>query len=281
MAISEKARLDKIPVSVARLRFNRFRENKKDAISFGINNTADEYIKYDPGAFLAICRQIINSAGNITGMKVYFACYNPSLDTDRAHIPNGKAKFVTLVFVPTVRSGNSLMYDRNDYYLMNALGYGHSSVSKGTATRWVSLFLDTVLPELPDNDTQALWYDRALIEDMITNVNIEIQSQETTQMLFCFGTYEQDERMRVKTNGQERQLFIGDQLTGTFLFGTNLIAEINTPLTTAERNAARRWIQEQSTLSDGKNRPFDTDPDSYDTGIPIPPASSGGGEGLP
>jgi hypothetical protein len=281
MAISEKARLDKIPVSVARLRCKRFRENKKTAISYGINNPADEYIQYDPGAFLAICRQIINSAQNITGMKVYFACYNPSVGADQNHIPNGKAKFVTLVFVPTVKSGNSLMYDRKDYYLMNASGKGHSSVSKDTAIRWVSLFIEKVLPELPDNDTQALWYDRALIEDMITKVDLEIQSHETTQMLFCFGTYEEDEKMRVKINGQEQQLFIGDQLTGTFLFGTNLIAEVNRALTAEERNAARRWIQEQSTLSDGKNRPFDTDPDSYDTAIPIPPASSGGGEGLP
>ncbi len=279
--------LERIDIGIVKTRYQKFLAIKKDAVGAGIGIPADVYHNVAADDFISMLKEMtgypdIDPA--ISGVKMYFACYD-KLTGDNDRIPNGKNKQVSLVFTPTIRQGNFFMQDRrrdDDYYLLTPRKKIHPhdpdsfKAPKLICENWVRLFREKVIPQLPDNDTTAVWYNIGLIREMLDNVIDPSGRAKHQNMVFIFGAYAFGETMPGSVTGNPGGTIpISEQLTGSFVFGS--LPQVLRSIGTNPILSFLRYLfsfQSQKQNSNAVNT--DPDPDAYDTGIPIPPGSSGG-----
>ncbi len=275
----------KIDPKEARNRCIRFGKIKKNDVESGIGVIQDSVIQYDVTAFLSMLQEIINYPG-IKGVNVYFACYDPTQNGDGDYIPSSKNNMLTLIFVPTIEKNGSLLYDNltNDYYIMNKDGDGYVNLNKppqpkGLASRWVSTYQGNVLPKLLNGkDTKKTWYELEEVLGTIKAINDGINNNTINSMLYSFASYKGGDKIdRTLINGQRIKIDIDDRLSGIFWFGIDLKAYDFTNMINGDGTfeKALAYKNHEPENFEKKSRLL-ADPDPYDTGIPIPPASGDG-----
>ena len=272
----------KIDPVEAKNRCIRFGKIKKSDVETGIGVIQDDVIQYDVKAFLSMLQEMIKY-NDITGIKVYYACYDPANPVDVAYIPANKNGMLTLIFVPTIEKKGSLLYDNltKDYYIMNKTGDGFVNLNKppqpnGLASRWVGTYQGDVLPNLLNGmDTKSTWYELQEVLETIKVINEGINNQTINSMLYSFASYKKGDKIdRTLANGQRIKVDIDNKLSGIFWFGIDLksdnFMEIIHGDGTFEKALA--YKNNEPEKFEKKFRLL-ADPDPYDTGIPIPPAS--------
>lgn len=275
----------KIDPVIARERCVRFREIKKDDVRIAINKEPDETIQYDVKAFSEMLQQVLKYK-SVTGVNIYFACYDPAHGEDRIHIPDNKEQMLTLVFVPTVEMNGSVMYDNltKDYYIMKKNGKGHVNLNKppkntDLVSRWIDKYQQDVLVNLLNgDDTKSVWYQKDVIVEIVNAINNGIENNTIDSMLYSFAAHSGGDKIDTTLlNGQRIKLEIDYHLSGIFWFGLNLDPD-NFRELISSRNAFENALAYKDEASGNKRsqRKLLAEGDSYDTGIPIPPA---GGDG--
>lgn len=239
--------------------------------------TPEVSIAYDINAFLTLYKKIIDTP-DVTGVRVYFACYvrsntgNPANDQQNDHerIPLDSQKqyktgFLTLLFAPTkIYGGTDLADNGSDYYIFNAKGDGYVLLSKTEASDWVKAYQSGgMLHELntnmgSDGDTKSLWYNISNIQYTYRDIRLN-HINETKLITAFFGAYLQNESVNIDFGRQQGIIFknLSNQLTLVFCTGSG-------PTVNLESIVKRLWEKARFLFTM-------INPADYDTGAPCPP----------
>ncbi len=253
----------------------RFESLKKGKIDHYVNGIHDLLIRYEYTAFKALLDAILNTK-DVTGMRVYFACYpkNGDPDYDGTHVPNGHAGHITLLYVPTTHKGSNDLTDIETYYTFNGSGNKMITLTDKTqALRWARAYRNGIRTQLdPDTageDTNSIWYSKASVEYMNTDIPNHVLYQNSITVFF--GAYDKNESTPADTeigSGQTKSLPVSNQLA--IIFGTG-----QDPLTAfAAKKKPSFWQLLKKLFAQT------TDPEDYDTGAPCPPAEGCSGSSL-
>ena len=136
---------------LASLRIGGFIE-KKEIIDDRLSSNQPLYDnKYDPSKFLALLSLL--DKPEYGGLRIYFA------------IRNTKKNLLTLIYAPTFLKDDKEAYnDVGLYYILN--DKGDFKERHGNAKTWATNFTKEILPCLPKNETQVMFYDISFVRDL-------------------------------------------------------------------------------------------------------------------
>ncbi len=226
-------------------------------------------ISCDTTEFLKLMNTLKNKAKPNGGIRIYFAAYQLTGSAyNDDFVPKDMEDMLTLVFAPTDTHGTDIS-DIGEFYIIDQVSGGKGVLlkDKTVASGWVRNYQDNKLPVLTKrlgrSDTKSLWYNVDDFSEFIAEIECQINTGIKISVIkISMAAFNTNETMLAKLPGSTDSIFVGSQLTLLFSPIEQIISGEEVLLEMSAERTPKTVIE--------------IDPSDYDTGIPIPPAGSGG-----